>query len=234
MKLHYLQHIHFENLANIEIWAKDRGHKVSRTRLFNNERLPAMGDFDWLIIMGGPMNIHQEKKYPWLIQEKRFIEKAIKNKKVVLGICLGAQLIADILGGKVYKNKYKEIGWFQVSLTKEAEGSSIFNTLPEKFIAFHWHGDTFDLPSGCIRIATSEGCINQAFEYKSRVVGLQFHLESSERAIDNLIQNCGDEIIKGRYTQKQSEILAKNNNLKKISKTLNLLLDNIQSTADVI
>jgi len=128
VKLHYLQHVPFENLANIEVWAKEKGHSISKTQLFNGESFPQMNDFDWLVIMGGPMNIYQEKEYPWLAKEKRFIAEAIDNNKIVLGICLGAQLIADVLGGIIYKSKHQEIGWFPVSLTTGAKKSIIFNT----------------------------------------------------------------------------------------------------------
>ena len=229
MNLHYLQHVPFEGPANIGQWAGLKGHNISRTELFNNETLPETGDFDWLIIMGGPMNIYEEKKYPWLAAEKRFIEKAIAKGKVVLGICLGSQLIADVLGARVYQNSEKEIGWHPVSLTDESKKSSVFRSFPEKFNAFHWHGDTFNLPEGCLKIAGSEACENQAFEYKGRVIGLQFHLESSAESIYLLIQNCSDELVDGRYIQKKEEILSKEGDVQEIHKTMTLLLDSIEN-----
>ena len=143
MRIHYLQHVPFEDLAYIETWAKDKGHSLSVTKLYLNEKLPGMDDFDWLIVMGGPMNIYEEREYPWLVEEKQFIEEVIKTGKVVLGICLGAQLIADVLGGKVRQNDYQEIGWFPVTKTSEANNSVFFKSLPDDFMAFHWHGDTF-------------------------------------------------------------------------------------------
>ena len=115
MRIHSLEHEPFEGLANIEVWAKSRGYSISRTLLFNNEELPDISDFDWLVIMGGSMNIYEEEKYPWLREEKDFIAEAIAAKKIVLGVCLGSQLAADVLGGRVSRNKYKEIGWFPVS-----------------------------------------------------------------------------------------------------------------------
>ena len=131
MRIHSLEHEPFEGLANIEVWAKKKGHSITRTLLFNNEELPDISDFDWLFIMGGSMNIYEEEKYPWLKREKNFIAEAISSKKIVLGVCLGSQLIADILGSKVTKNKYKEIGWFPISLTGEAKNSSIFSYLSQ-------------------------------------------------------------------------------------------------------
>ncbi|HLB72265.1 MAG: type 1 glutamine amidotransferase [Candidatus Methanoperedens sp.] len=228
MRLHSLQHEPFEGLGNIEVWAKNRGHSISRTLLYNNEELPDMGDFDWLIIMGGSMNIYEEDKYPWLVQEKKFIIEAIMHKKIVLGVCLGSQLIADALGGKVSRNKYKEIGWFPVSFTKEARNSQVFNTLPGRFTAFHWHGDTFRVPPGAMRIAESEGCASQAFDYRGRVIGLQFHLEYSKESINLMFQNCGSEIVDGKYIQKQDEIISQCNNVQETNLILNLLLDNIE------
>ncbi len=229
MRIHSLEHEPFEGLANIEVWAKNKGHSISRTLLFNNEELPEMNDFDWLVIMGGSMNIYEEEKYPWLAREKKFIEDAIAHKKIVLGVCLGAQLIADVLGGKVTKNKYSEIGWYPVNLTKEARNSSIFSALPSEFTAFHWHGDTFKIPHGAVRIAETEGCANQAFEYDNgRVTGLQFHLDYSEKSINLMFKNCGDEIVKGKYIQKPDEIVSRIGNVFKIQRLLNLLLDNME------
>lgn len=102
MRIHYLQHVPFEDLANIEVWAGEKGHEVSVTRLYMDETLPALDRFDWLIVMGGPMNIYEEVEYPWLIKEKEFIRNAINAGKFVMGICLGAQLIADVLGEKLF------------------------------------------------------------------------------------------------------------------------------------
>jgi GMP synthase-like glutamine amidotransferase len=227
MRIHSLEHEPFEGLSNIEVWAKNRGHRISRTLLFNNEELSDINDFDWLVIMGGSMNIYKEVKYPWLREEKNFITEAIASKKIVLGVCLGSQLIADVLGGRASKNRFREIGWFPVSLTREARKSSIFSNLPDIFTAFHWHGDTFKIPPGALRIAESEGCANQAFEY-GRVIGLQFHLEYSVDSINLMFQNCGDELVDGKYIQKSEEIVSQISNVFEIQKLLNLLLDNIE------
>jgi len=228
MRLHYLQHVPFEDLANITIWTKKKCYSVSTTLLFNNEKLPDINEFDWLIILGGPMNIYEEDKYPWLVKEKRFIAKAIDNQKIVLGICLGAQLIADVLGARVCQNKYKEIGWFPVSLTQEARKSPIFSSLPSNFIAFLWHEDTFGIPSGAIRIAETKACANQAFEYHRRVIGLQFHLEYSKKSISQLIKYCPDDLKESKYIQKPEKMLSQEEYLKEINKTMNLLLDTIE------
>lgn len=231
MKIHSLEHEPSESLANIEVWAKKRGHNISRTLFFNNEELPGINDIDWLIIMGGSMNIYEEEKYPWLAQEKKFIAEAISNKKIVLGVCLGSQLIADVLGGKVSRNKHKEIGWFPVTLTREARNSRIFGSFPPLFTTFHCHGDTFEVPHGAVRIAYSEGCANQAFEY-GKTIGIQFHLEYSEESIDLILRNCGN-IIEGRYVQEHDEIISRNNNVAETQRLLNHLLDNMEKELSV-
>jgi len=228
MRLHFLRHLPFEDSESIGIWATDRGHTVSNTLLLENETLPNLNDFDWLFIMGGLMSVNEEKKHPWLVEEKKFIENAIAREKIILGLCLGAQLIADVLGAAVFKSKYKEIGWFPVSLTNEAANSTIYNKIPKKFTAFHSHSDVFELPAGSVRIAESEGCVNQAFEYNKRVISLQFHLEFSEENILKLIDNCRFDLGKGKYIQTQNEITSHHRKIKGANNILNLLLDNIE------
>jgi GMP synthase-like glutamine amidotransferase len=228
MKIHYLQHVPFEDLANIEAWAKDRGHDLSKTLLFQEESPPKLSEFDWLIIMGGPMNIYEDDKYPWLVKEKTFIRQAIESDKIVLGICLGAQLIADVLGGKVHRNDYREIGWFPVRLTDEGAASRIFGVLPERFMAFHWHGDTFEIPPGAMRMAKSAECKNQAF-MKGKAIGLQFHLESSVESIDHLILNCADELTDGRFVQGPKELLSHRDRFPELKALMELFLDNLET-----
>lgn len=229
MRAHSLQHVWFEDLANVEPWLRRNGHSVTKTQLWNLERLPTPDEFDWLIVMGGPMNIYEENKYNWLVSEKALIRSAIDHGKLVLGICLGAQLIADVLGGRVYKNEHKEIGWHSVKLTAEAKDSPVFKSLPPEFVAFHWHGDTFHLPPGCRQMAQSEGCQNQAFEFDNgRVIGLQFHLESSSASVNRLIQNCGEDLTDGRYVQKADEILSEQKNFKTIEQCMETFLKQME------
>ncbi len=231
MRLHSLQHVAFEDLSNIGEWAKDKGHAATRTLFFENETLPSVDDFDWLVIMGGPMSAGDESEYPWLTAEKKFIKETVAGGKPVVGICLGAQLLAEGLGGKVFKNRYNEMGWHPVSLTEEGKKSPVFGAFPSEFTAFHWHGDTFDLPSSCTRLAGSAGCANQAFAYGRRVLGLQFHLESSPESIQALIKNCGGGVKKGKYVQTAQSILAETVKMRQIREMMNQLLDNFEKTA---
>ncbi|HNX40195.1 MAG TPA: type 1 glutamine amidotransferase [Methanothrix sp.] len=228
MKIHYLQHVPFEDLANIEGWAISRGHDITATRLFSGEALPELESIDWLIIMGGPMNIYEHDRYPWLATEKRFIGRAIAAGKIVLGICLGAQLMADVLGAEVVKNENREIGWFTVDLTAEAKASPLFSVLPQSFTAFHWHGDTFAIPPGALRAAYSRGCANQAFVL-GRAVGLQFHLESSEESLEHLLENCAGELAEGDspYVQNGVELAAGGQHFAGMRCLMEAFLDNM-------
>ena len=209
MRIHYLQHVPFEGLGCIEVWARDTRHQLSGTRLFQNDLPPEAQDIDWLVVMGGPMGAGDEKQYPWLALEKRLIAKAILQGKTVLGICLGAQLIADVLGARVYPNLYREIGWFPIELTEAGIRSSLLGFLPPHFKALHWHGDTFDLPRGAIHLARSQACEHQAFVYAERAVGLQFHLELGFENVKELIRNCAEELVEGQAIQNPSQMLAK-------------------------
>jgi GMP synthase (glutamine-hydrolysing) len=201
MRLHYLQHISFEDPSHIAVWAGQKGFSVTGTHLYKNPRFPLIDSFDILVVMGGPMNVYEYAAYPWLLPEKELIANAIAADKKVLGICLGAQLIASALGARVFKNTHKEIGWFPVSLTPGARRFGFLKQLNSGFPAFHWHGDTFDVPSGAVRIAKSKACANQGFVYKNNCLALQFHLESTPESIDRLIDHCGEELIVGKYVQ---------------------------------
>jgi GMP synthase-like glutamine amidotransferase len=193
MKIHYLQHEPFESPGAILTWAHEHGHTLTSTMLYNNEPLPSIELFDMLVIMGGSMSVYDKRLYSWMNGELRFIESAIKENKAVLGICLGAQLIAHSLGAAVYKNKNREIGWFPISLTPEGSSSGLFKAWPDAFTMFHWHGDTFDVPSGAVRTAFSKATVNQAFEYGGKTVALQFHPETTLVDLELFLSNCGDD-----------------------------------------
>lgn len=206
MRVHHLQHVPFEGLGSIESVLKKNGHTMSSSHLYKGDNLPSVNDLDLLIVMGGPMSVSDENIYPWLKAEKQFIKEAIKSGKKVLGICLGAQLIAEVLGAEVHKNKYREIGWFNVEKTKEISQTVLSDILPESFEAFHWHGDTFEIPADAKHIAQSEACKNQGFIFDNRVLALQFHLETTPESAEALIKNCGNELDGSKYVQNEKEI----------------------------
>ena len=230
MNLHWLQHVPFEGLGSIEKWAVDRCHNLSVTRLFQNELPPDPDSFDMLIIMGGPMGIYDNEQYPWLPIEKDFIKEAVAAAKPILGICLGAQLLADALGAAVEANGEKEIGWFPVSRKGSVSGE-LGLALPEVQTVFHWHGDTFALPEASKLLYSSSACKNQAFLYGDRIIGLQFHLEMTEKGRGLLIDNCRDELIAAPWIQTEKLMLATDDYFDQINRVMSSILDYLASTA---
>lgn len=204
-RVYWLQHAEHEGLGCIGPWLEKMGYAVTCTRLFAGETLPPVQAFDWLMVMGGPMNIYQHAQYPWLEAEKRLINDALVINKKVLGICLGAQLIADVLGAKISKNKNTEIGFFDVYLTDNTYKYKIFIDFPINFPAFHWHGDTFAIPPGTENLIKSDACVNQAFVWRDRAIAIQFHLEVT---LDDARRWLELEDLKPeRYVQTATEIL---------------------------
>ena len=206
MRLHVLQHVPFEGLGHIDSWIRRRGHRLTLSRLYEGAKLPDPEAFDRLVILGGPMNIHEEAAYPWLVEEKALIRAALAAGKSAVGICLGAQLLADGLGSRVYAGSHREIGWFPVRLTAAGQRNALTEGLPAVTTVFHWHGDTFDLPPGAVHLFESEACANQAFLLDNRILGLQFHLESTPETVQQLLTHCRDELIPGPFIQGVAQI----------------------------
>jgi GMP synthase-like glutamine amidotransferase len=199
MRAHYLQHVPFEGPGSISTWLESAGHTLTSTHVYAGEAFPPPGEVELLIVMGGPMSANDEDRLPWVRAEKDFIRETIASGAAVLGVCLGAQLIASALGATVVRNRVKEIGWFEVEgLAPLAAGAL---GLPKSFMAFHWHGETFDLPPGAVRLARSAACENQAFQIGDRIVGLQFHLETTPESAQELVLNCGSELVPAEFVQ---------------------------------
>ncbi|MDQ2075103.1 type 1 glutamine amidotransferase [Marinimicrobium sp. ABcell2] len=207
-RVRYLQHVPFEGLGSMLDDFHRRGWSTEATRWYKGESAPELDSFDWLVIMGGPMNVDDETSYPWLKAEKALIHGAIDAGKVVIGICLGAQLIARALGAKVEPMGYKEIGWFPVRRQPAADNSILTSILPDQFDAFHWHGDSFELPPGAQLLLSSEACQNQAFCLDDRVFGFQCHLETTPQLAQAILENCGDELDGSHYVQSPEDISA--------------------------
>jgi len=227
LHIHYFQHVTFEGLGCIEEWALQNGHSLSATKFYESSSFPDLKAIDWLIIMGGPMSVNDEVKYPWLKLEKDFIKKAIDEDKSVIGICLGSQLIADVLGEKIYPNKQKEIGWFPVQLTEQGKQSPVFHDFDESFNAFCWHGDTFRLPQNSRHLFFNTCCQNQAFIYGEKVLGLQFHLEVTRQSLNNMIKHGKSELIKRKYIQTSDQIWDGILNIEKCNKMMFNILNRL-------
>jgi len=227
MNLHYLKHVPFEGLGSIRDWAENAGVNITSTRLYEHDPLPDMDTFDCLVIMGGPMSVNDILQFPWLADEKRFVRNAINQGKTVLGVCLGAQLIVDVLGAAIYPNTHKEIGWFPIRKAAAAKDDRAAAFLPDLLDVFHWHGETFDLPEGATLLASSDACTNQGFIYHERVMGLQFHLETTPASLSALIDNCSHELQPGPYIQTAAEMMRGEVNFVQINETMAGLLNQL-------
>ena len=205
MKVHVLQHVPSEGLGSIQSWLEKRGATVTCTCFFESSALPVAGEQDLVIALGGPMSVNDEEILPWLRVEKEFIREAMDSGKAVLGICLGSQLIANALGASVQANPCKEIGWFPVTATQPAQDTFHF---PAVANVFHWHGETFELPAGAVHLARSAACENQGFQYGRRVIGLQFHLETTPDSARAFVEeDNGEELVDAPYIQTAQQIL---------------------------
>jgi GMP synthase-like glutamine amidotransferase len=225
LRAHVLEHAPFEGPANLAVWLRARGAAISTTRIWAGDPLPAPETFDWLIVMGGAMNADEEARYPWLSDEKRTIERAIAARRHVLGICLGSQLIARVLGAKVTRNRFTEIGWFPIERAEGAQACAVGRALPARAEVFHWHGDTFELPQGAIQLARSAACEQQAFAYGDRVLGLQFHPEMTADAVRGFAESGAEELVPGPWIQSGETMLADASRYPRLESLLGHLLE---------
>ena len=206
MRMAVLQHVEFEGPAAVADWAAGRGFPLRVFHLYRDTTLPSLSDFDMLTVMGGPMSANDEAQLGWLGPEIALVREAIAADKIVLGICLGAQIIAKALGARVHPGSAKEIGWFPVQRT--AGSHPLFDGLPDSFTPIHWHGETFDLPHEAQLLAKSKITENQAFAVGQRVLGLQFHMEATEQSVRALLKGAGHEIGHGVFEQRPDTIVA--------------------------
>jgi len=208
-------------------WFLSRGHELSCTRLFEEPALPVLEDFDWLVVMGGPMGVGDSSKFPWLIPEMNLIQSTIINGKRILGVCLGAQLMAAAMGAKVSKNPHKEIGWFSVNKTG-GENTAFTEDFPKTFDAFHWHGDTFDIPQGAEHLVSSAATSNQGFCVGRSALALQFHLELIAGDANRIAEACHDDLTPGTYVQQPEEFTMKKDLFKDANKLMGRLLETLE------
>ena len=208
MRIHVLQHVPFEGLAAIDPILNRLDADIVPVHLFDGDKAPPADATDAVIVLGGPMSVDDDPIYPWLGDEKRFLRDIIARNVPLLGICLGAQLIADALGAEVRKNPEPEIGWFPISKLPGADSTAIGRALPDQMTVFHWHGDTFGIPDGAIPLYQSQACRNQGFGIGNRIVGLQFHFEMTPDAVAGLVDHAADDLIEAPYVQTRDQLLA--------------------------
>jgi GMP synthase-like glutamine amidotransferase len=225
LRIHYLQHVLFEKPGYIETWAISNHHFQSSTKLYENTEFPGLSEFDWLIIMGGPMGVYDEHQYSWLKKEKEFIKSSIKAGKTIIGICLGSQLLAEAMGARVFPNKKKEIGWFPVSITESGTDHHLIHGFPSSIDVLHWHGDTFNLPKNAVHLFQTDICTNQAFLYNNNILGLQFHLEATPDTLHDMLLNCRDELVTDDFIQSENEIIRQAHLCKETNRYLSHILN---------
>jgi GMP synthase-like glutamine amidotransferase len=218
-------HVPFEGPGAIADWIEKKGHRLEYTRFYEKNPLPEASGVDLLIIMGGPMNVFDFHMHSWMQEEVEWVGDFIQSGKPVLGICLGAQIVAAALGEEVYPGPEKEIGWHKLQFLPSLGEFRIFKDLPVSRKVFHWHGDTFNIPKGATRIASSQLFPNQGFLFDHRVLALQFHLEVSPEDVKGMVENCGNELVEGEHIQTAGEILSQTGYFETNKQVLYQILD---------
>jgi GMP synthase (glutamine-hydrolysing) len=194
-KIWVLQHHPVETLGTIAEALASSALAWQYVRAFAGQPIPSdMKGAGGLVVMGGPMGVYEEDRYPFLRQELRLIEAALKESKPVLGVCLGSQLLAATLGARVSKGPGKEIGWHPVRLQPPAQDDRLFRGVPQSFVALHWHGDIFELPSGAVALAASDETAGQAFQYGDKAYGLLFHIETTPEIVAGMVRAFAAEL----------------------------------------
>ncbi|MDD2943581.1 MAG: type 1 glutamine amidotransferase [bacterium] len=189
MRINIFQHVWYDNPGYIARYLASRGVIVSTTHFSRPEpKIPALDDIDGLVILGGPMGTYEETDYPWLVPEKEFIREAVRAGKKVLGICLGSQLLAEVLGGRVYRGSRPEVGWGRVTALSPAASNKSLSSIVCGTTVLHWHSDTYELPPGAQRIFSSSQFPEQGFVWGENVLALQFHMEFIPENLPGLMQ----------------------------------------------
>ena len=230
MRLQLIEHDAEDfSCTNISFWAAKKGYPVKQTYVCNNENMPPMDSFDWLMVMGGSQHAWDEQNNPWLRAEKALLKDALAAGKIILGICFGAQLLAEALGGNTFPNRYKEIGWHEVSLNRAGRASWLFENIPPTFVSFHWHSDHFSLPRSCTTLAYSEATENQAFVCDGRpLVGLQFHPEYTRQMVRYFAGKPDQDWTPDKYVSGTDAVLAKTEQIPETYWLAETLLNNME------
>lgn len=199
-----IQHVACETPGLIAEVLKSCGLELRFARPFKGERIPRrIGDYAGLLVMGGPIGVYEENDHPYLRQEIRLLQDALSERRPILGICLGSQLLAAALDAPVMRGKQKEIGWHPVTLGRAAANDPLWRGLPESFVAYHWHGDVFELPRGATPLAWSKLTDCQAFRYGESAYGFLFHLEVTEQIIHRMTRTFRRELREAGLNERQ-------------------------------
>jgi GMP synthase-like glutamine amidotransferase len=204
MEILVFQHHPLEGLGTIKHWLESHHASITYHRFFEDQSIPNIDDYDALIIMGGPISVNDEEELPWITDVVKTIKRAVDRNKKVLGICLGAQLIAKSLGAIVKPNQHKEIGLHPIFPVKTSN-TDVFN-FPNPLNVIHWHSQTFDIPPNATHIAQSEACSNQGFQLGKNAIGLQFHLELDKDSLKPLVKEFKDQLIQEQYVHNEGRI----------------------------
>ena len=235
MKIQLIEHDPEDfSRTNISFWAAKKGYRIHQTYVCNGDALPAPDDFDWLMVMGGSQHAWDEKGNSWLQREKEFVAETLARGKPFLGICFGAQLLAEALGGRLFANPHSEIGWHEVTLSRPGRDSFLFKNVPASFVSFHWHSDHFSLPRGCTRLASSRATENQAFVCEDRpAVGLQFHPEYTREMVA-YYADANRQLWKAdEFVSPAEEILTRTEKVQDTYWLMEILLNNMVEELDI-
>ncbi|HJO03281.1 MAG TPA: type 1 glutamine amidotransferase [Acidobacteriota bacterium] len=207
MRLHYVRHMPSVGLGNIHPWALQRGWRITETRPYDGESFPDLTGIDLLVVLGGPMGACDEHEHAWLLAELDFVERAIEAGTNILGICLGGQIVARVLGARVTRHRHPELGWHTIEPTVEGthDGRLAAFFTPDLPV-MQWHFDTFELPSGAVHLARSRGCDNQAFSWGVNVLGLQFHPELTQEVVADILKRY-DPLPDGEFVTRADDML---------------------------
>lgn len=231
MKILCVTHADFETPGVIENWAKDHCYDFTICEPYKGDNPLGYYDFDMLILMGGPQTATELKKYPYLIDEIQLTKQAIKEDKVVLGFCLGAQIIGEALGGETIKSPEKEVGVYAITLTKEGQKDPLFEGFQPTFPVIHWHNDMPGMAGDSVLLAASAGCPRQVIRYGERVYGFQCHLEIAKAGISKMIEACPEDLNPSKYTQNAVEL--KKQDYASINNMLMIILERLVKKAVV-
>lgn len=207
MHIHYFQHDHFEDLGFIGDWTSSHGITTSVTRFDLKPAFPLHEEYDCLVVMGGKMSVNDQDEFAWFTDEISFIGEAIRRDKIVIGICLGAQMLAKAAGAAVFRNTEAEMGFWPVYLSSEASNDKVFRHFHPEMTVLHVHFDTFSLPEGAINMAKSPVTECQAFRLGQKVFGFQFHFEVTPQNVAGFIREVEPELVEGRYSQTSEQMI---------------------------